>query len=49
MHKTKYIQNAKNEFTTDINHCFYAERKENKIVIAVYDKDILHDDVLGFG
>ena len=33
----------------DINESLYAERKENKITIAVYDKDIMNDDVLGSG
>lgn len=47
--KTEYIENAKKDFTTEINNGLYAEHKENKIVIAVYDKDTMNDDILGSG
>ena len=49
MFKTKFIENAKKDFVMELNQGFYAEYKENKIIFAAYDKDLINDDVLGCG
>ena len=33
----------------ELKKTFYAEYKENKIIFAAYDKDLINDDVLGSG
>ena len=49
MVKTKFIENAKKDFVLDLKQSFYAEPKENKMIFAAYDKDLINDDVLGSG
>lgn len=49
MFRTKNIEKAKKNFEMEINQPFYAEKKENKIIFAAFDKDIISDDNLGNG
>lgn len=47
--KTAFIDNAKKDFKIDINKGIYAESQETRLVVGVYDKDLINDDVLGSG
>ena len=47
--KTGYIENAKKEFTKEINQSLYADSQQNKLIVAIFDKDLINDDYLGFG
>lgn len=49
MVKTKFIENAKKDFVLELKQSFYAEQKENKMIFAAYDKDLINDDILGTG
>lgn len=49
MTKTPYIENAKKDFVMELDYQFYAEKKENKIIFAAFDKDLVSDDNLGHG
>ena len=46
---TKYIENAKKDFTMNLKESFYVEYGGSDIKFVAFDKDLVSDDILGSG
>lgn len=49
VHTTEVIKQATKTSALNLNQTLYAEPKENKLIIVVYEKGTLTDNIIGVG